>query len=42
MEDISFADFQKLDIRVGEIKTAEEIEGADKVYTLNRLNKAAG
>ncbi len=34
MSNISFADFQKLDIRVGEIKTAEEIEGADKLYKL--------
>ena len=32
MENISFPEFQKLDIRVGEIKTAEEIEGADKLY----------
>lgn len=31
---ISFADFQKLDIRVGEIKTAEDIPGADKIYRL--------
>ncbi|MBU1027026.1 MAG: methionine--tRNA ligase, partial [Candidatus Margulisbacteria bacterium] len=34
MSNISFADFQKLDIRVGEIKIAEEIEGADKLYKL--------
>ncbi|OGC25011.1 methionine--tRNA ligase subunit beta [candidate division WOR-1 bacterium RIFOXYB2_FULL_42_35] len=34
MDNISFADFQKLDIRVAEIKTAEEVEGADKLYKL--------
>ena len=34
MDNISFADFQKLDIRVGEIKSAEEVEGADKLYKL--------
>lgn len=34
MENISFADFQKLDIRVAEIKAAEPIEGADKLYKL--------
>lgn len=34
MDNITFADFQKLDIRVGEIKSAEEIEGADKLYKL--------
>jgi len=34
MENISFADFQKLDLRVAEIKTAEDIEGADKLYKL--------
>ena len=34
MENITFADFQKLDIRVGEIKTAEEVLGADKIYKL--------
>ncbi|MBI5700249.1 methionine--tRNA ligase subunit beta [Candidatus Saganbacteria bacterium] len=33
-EKISFADFQKLDIRIGEIKTAEDIPGADKLYRL--------
>lgn len=33
-ESISFTDFQKLDIRVGEIKTAEDIPGADKIYKL--------
>ena len=34
MENISFADFQKLDIRVAEIKTAEDVEGADRIYKL--------
>ncbi len=34
MENISFADFQKMDIRVGEIKTAEDVPGADKLYKL--------
>jgi methionyl-tRNA synthetase len=34
MPDITFADFQKLEIRVAEIKTAEEIPGADKLYKL--------
>jgi len=34
MDNITFADFQKMDIRVAEIKTAEEIEGADKLYKL--------
>ncbi|MFA6548372.1 MAG: methionine--tRNA ligase [Candidatus Margulisiibacteriota bacterium] len=34
MENINFADFQKLDIRVGEIKFAEEVQGADKIYKL--------
>lgn len=32
MDNISFADFQKMDIRVGQIKTAEDVEGADKLY----------
>ena len=34
MEEISFADFMKLDIRVGKILKAEDIEGADKLYKL--------
>jgi len=34
MENISFADFQKMDIRVAQIVAAEEIEGADKLYKL--------
>ncbi len=31
---IKFSDFQKLDLRVAEIKKVEEIEGADKLYKL--------
>lgn len=31
---ISFEEFKKLDIRLGIIKTAEEIPGADKIYKL--------
>jgi methionyl-tRNA synthetase len=34
MENISFEQFKKLDLRVGEIKTAEDIAGADKLYKL--------
>jgi len=34
MENITFTDFQKLDIKVAEIKTVEDIEGADKIYKL--------
>ncbi len=34
MENISFADFQKMDLRVAQILTAEEIEGADRLYKL--------
>lgn len=34
MTNITFADFQKMDIRVGEIKSAEEIPDADKIYKL--------
>ena len=34
MENISFVDFQKMDLRVAQILIAEEIEGADKIYKL--------
>ncbi len=33
-EEISFKDWQKLDLRVGKIVKAEDIEGADKLYKL--------
>lgn len=32
--EINFSDFEKLDLRVAEIKKAEEIEGADKLWKL--------
>lgn len=32
--EINFEDFSKLDMRVGEIKDVEDIEGADKLYKL--------
>jgi len=35
MENITFDDFKKLDLRVGEIKAAEEIPGADKLFKLS-------
>jgi methionine--tRNA ligase beta chain len=35
METINFKDFSKLDLRVGKIKNAEDIEGADKLYKLS-------
>jgi methionine--tRNA ligase beta chain len=34
MDLINIVDFQKLDIRVAEIKTVEEIPGADKLYKI--------
>jgi methionyl-tRNA synthetase len=34
MENITFDDFQKVDLRVAEIKTCEDIEGADRLYKL--------
>ena len=35
MEDeVQYTDWEKLDLRVAEIKKAEEIEGADKLYKL--------
>jgi methionyl-tRNA synthetase len=33
-ETIDFADWEKLDLRVGKIVKAEDIEGADKLYKL--------
>lgn len=34
MHQINFNDFQKLDIRIGKILSAEKIEGADKLLKL--------
>ncbi len=34
MENVKFSDWQKLDLRVGKILKAEDIEGADKLYKL--------
>ena len=34
MEDITFNDFEKLDLRAGEILEVEDIEGADKIYKI--------
>ncbi|OPX99790.1 MAG: Methionine--tRNA ligase [Syntrophorhabdus sp. PtaB.Bin047] len=34
MDNITFDDFIKIDLRVAEIKTCEDIEGADKLYKL--------
>lgn len=34
MKQISFEDFKKIDLRIGEIKAVKIIEGADKLYIL--------
>lgn len=34
MDNITFDDFIKIDLRVAEIKACEDIEGADKLYKL--------
>ena len=34
MENVSFDDWQKLDLRTGEILEIEDIEGADRLYKL--------
>ena len=34
MENVKFSDWQKLDLRVGKILEAEDIDGADKLYKL--------
>ena len=34
MENVSFEDWQKLDLRTAEILKVEEVEGADKLYKL--------
>ena len=33
-ETIQFSDFEKLDLKIAEIKKAEDIDGADKLYKL--------
>ena len=34
MEDISFDHFKKIDLRVAEIKSCEDVPGADRLYKL--------
>jgi methionyl-tRNA synthetase len=34
MDNITFDDFMKMDLRVAEIKTCEDVPGADKLYKL--------
>ena len=34
METISFEDFQKIEIRIGKIISAEKVEGSDKLLKL--------
>ena len=34
MDNITYEEFKKLDLRIAEIKAAEEIPGADKIYKL--------
>jgi methionyl-tRNA synthetase len=34
MDNITFDDFQKMDLRVAEIKACEDVEGADKLYKI--------
>jgi methionyl-tRNA synthetase len=34
MENITFEEFKKLELKVGEIRSAEEIVGADKLYKI--------
>jgi methionyl-tRNA synthetase len=34
MENVTFDQFKTMDLRVAEIKSAEDIEGADKLYKL--------
>jgi len=34
MDNITFDDFLKVDLRVAEIKVCEDVEGADKLYKL--------
>ena len=35
MENITYDEFKKLDLRIAEIRSAEEIPGADKIYKLS-------
>ena len=35
MENISFEEFKKLDLRVAEIKSVEDVPGADRLYRLS-------
>ena len=35
MDNITFDEFKKLDLRVGEIKAAEDVPGADRIYKLS-------
>jgi len=35
MVTVPFSDFQKLDLRVGEIKKVEDVEGYDKLYKIS-------
>lgn len=34
MEAVPFAEFQKIDLRVGKVKNVEEVEGLDRIYKL--------
>jgi methionyl-tRNA synthetase len=34
MDNITFDDFQKMDLRVAEIKACEDVEGADRLYKI--------
>ncbi|MCX7856608.1 MAG: methionine--tRNA ligase subunit beta [Deltaproteobacteria bacterium] len=34
MDIVKFEDFQRLDLRVGQIKNCEEIEGAERLYKI--------
>ena len=34
MDNITFDDFKKIELKVAEIKAVEDIEGADKIYKL--------
>ncbi len=33
-EKLSYKDFKKLDVRIGTVKTAEKVEGSDKLFKL--------